>query len=166
MNRKNYRLIGVINLDIIKQFYELIKQFGDIFDILETTSVLTLHKVVPALYLIKENLLKFENNPLAYINDFLPIITGLLDTKYYESLTHVHWAATILDSCFKSLPFISSSMKEGIIDDTKTTLESIFNKTLPPSDVDDSMLLKKSSIRPVDPLYIFRKEESLSLDSF
>ena len=71
-----------------------------------------------------------------------------------------------LRSCFKLLPFISPNMKEGIIDNIKTTLESLFNKILPPSDVEDSKLTKKYSIRPVDILDIFIKKESLSLDSF
>jgi hypothetical protein len=118
-------------------------QFALIFDHLEFSNYPTLHNVVPSFYVITSYCQIKEKTPQKQIINTLKFrILNVLNDKYWNSITTLHWIATYLEPTFKSLTFINDKKdREKRLDEIRKGLHVLIDDVLINSDDDERSLI-------------------------
>lgn len=103
--KNKLELIGNVNRNVNREVMEVTGSLREVFESLEAADAPTMQLVAPSYYLLQKKL-KPTPRDSKVIQVFKARLMEYLDSKFWTSITALHWMSTFVDPSFKQFEFL------------------------------------------------------------
>jgi len=111
--KNKLELIGNVNHNVNREVVEVTGSLREVFESLEAVDARTMQLVAPSYYLLQKKLKPVPRDSKV-MQVFKARLLEYLDSKFWTSITALHWMSTFLDPSFKQFEFLPQATSEDI----------------------------------------------------